>query len=66
MTDVGEIPVGLEHCNPWPHITNRHVPISQLLSLWCHSHYDVISAACTYGARNPRASYAHYDVILIV
>ena len=23
----------LEHCNPWPHVANRHISISQLLSL---------------------------------
>jgi len=40
--------------------------INQLLSLWRHSRYDVIRAACTYGTCNPRASYSHYDVILIV
>jgi len=31
----------LERCNPWPHVANRHISISQLLSLWRHSHYDV-------------------------
>jgi len=31
-----------------------------------HSYYDVIRAARAYGARNPRASYSHYAVILIV
>jgi len=34
----------LERCNPWPHVANRHISISQLLSLWRHSHYDVICA----------------------
>jgi len=29
-------------CNTWPHVTNRHISISQLLSLWRHSHCDVI------------------------
>jgi len=23
----------LERCNPWPHVANRHISISQLLSL---------------------------------
>jgi len=32
----------LERCNPWPHVAIRHISISQLLSLWRHSHYDVI------------------------
>jgi len=31
----------LERCNPWPHVANRYVSVSQLLSLWRHSHYDV-------------------------
>jgi len=53
----------LECCNPWPHVANRHNSISQLLSLWCHSHYDVIRASRAYGARSPRS---HYDVILIM
>ena len=30
----------LEWCNPWPHVAIRHICISHLLSLWCHSHYD--------------------------
>jgi len=34
--------------------------------MWRHSHYDVIRAARAYVPRNPRASYFHYDVILIV
>jgi len=42
----------VERCNPWPHVANRHISISQLLSLWRHFHYDVICEA--YGARNPR------------
>jgi len=32
----------VERCNPWPHVANYHISISQLLSLWRHSHYDVI------------------------
>jgi len=32
----------LERCNPWPHVANRHISISQLLSSWRHSHCDVI------------------------
>jgi len=31
----------LERCNPWPHAANRHISISQLLSSWRHTHYDV-------------------------
>jgi len=40
MTHVSTISEVLERCNPWPHVANRHVSISQLLSLWRHSHYD--------------------------
>jgi len=49
-------------CNPWPHVANRHISgryrqrLSQLLSLWRHSHYDVIRTARAYDARNPRLS----------
>jgi len=33
----------LERCNPWPHVANRHISISQPpLSLWRHSQCDVI------------------------
>jgi len=35
------IPELLERCNPLPHVANRHISISHLLSLWRHSHYDV-------------------------
>jgi len=31
----------LQRCNPWPHVANRHISISQLLSFRCHSHYYV-------------------------
>jgi len=31
----------LERCNRWPRVSIRHVCISQLLSLWRHSYYDV-------------------------
>jgi len=33
----------VERCNPWSHVANRHISISQLrvLSLWRHSHDDV-------------------------
>jgi len=34
-----------------------------LLSLWHHSHYDVICASRTYGHRSP---HSHYDAILIM
>jgi len=38
----------LERCNPWP---RRHISISQLLSLWRHSHCDVI---CNWAGRAHR------------
>jgi len=53
----------LERCNSWPHVANRHISISQLLSLWHHFHNDVIRASRAYCARSP---CSHYDVILIV
>ena len=28
--------------NPWPHVANRHISIIQLLSLWRHSHCNII------------------------
>jgi len=43
----------IERWNPWPHVANRHIS-GHLLSLWHHSHYDVIRAARAYGARNPQ------------
>jgi len=52
-----------EWCNPWPHVANRHMSISQLLSLWYHSHYDIICASCAYGTRS---RHSHHDVMLIV
>jgi len=37
-----------QRCHPWPHVANRHISINQLLlSLWHHSHYDVIGATPT-------------------
>ena len=53
----------LEQCNPWPHVANRHISISELLSLSRHSHYDVIRASRAYGAGSPRS---HYDINLIM
>jgi len=35
----------LERCNPWPHVANCHISISQLLLLWRHSHYDLAPTA---------------------
>ena len=37
----------LERCNPWPHVTNRHIS-GKLLLLWHRCHYDVIRAARAY------------------
>jgi len=51
IAPIATPPGGLERCNPWPHVFNRHISISQLLSLWRHSRYDVI--------RDPRGRYRH-------
>jgi len=36
----------IEWCNPWLHVASRHISISQLLSLWRHSHYDFSCPRC--------------------
>jgi len=46
----------LERCNPWPHVANRRISISQLLSLGRHSHYHISRLRRS----QPRS---HYDVI---
>ena len=43
--------VTVERCNLWPHVASRHISISQLLSLWRHSHYDVIRAPYLWRSR---------------
>jgi len=48
ISSAAEVINLLERWNPWPHVANRHVSISQLLSLWRRSHYDV--------SRSPTAS----------
>ena len=56
----------LERCNPWPHVAiagDMDISISQLLSLWRHSYYNVIRASRAYGVRNPSS---HYGVILVM
>ena len=58
----------LERCNPWPHVANRRISISQLLSLWRHSHYDVIRVSRAYGTGSPRSYYdvvrhSYYDIV---
>jgi len=52
----------LERCNPWPHVANRHIFISQLLSLWRHSHYDILRL---WRSQPPFSlwRHSHYDVI---
>ena len=44
----GRFCLQLERCNPWPHVANRHISISQLLSLIRHSHYDLILIATSF------------------
>jgi len=41
------------------------IAISQLLSLQCHSHYDV-SRSCAYGTRDASSPHSHYHIILIM
>jgi len=48
--------VQLERCNPWPHVANCHVSISQLLSLWRHSHYDF---SCLWNSQPPFSLWRH-------
>jgi len=70
----------LERCNPWPHVANRHISITQLVSLWHHSYYDVwrlrrsqppfplwrdFHYDVSRAYGDPSPS-SHYDVILIV
>jgi len=56
----------LERCNPWLHVANCHVSISQLLSLWRQSHYDVISHDSRLRPSQPPFSlwrHSHHDII---
>jgi len=55
------VSIVLEQCNPWPHVANRHISISQLLLLWCHSYYDVSRLRRS----QPRSQWrhSHCDVI---
>ena len=59
-----------EHCNPWPHVANRHISISQLLSLWRHSHCDVIRYWAGHAQRYGRTlrtlrTYGHLNALNI-
>jgi len=61
-TSLTEVYV-VERWNPWPHVANRHISISQLLSLWRHSHYGVIR----YWAGETREwRHNENDVIMII
>ena len=55
-------PWELQRCNPWPHVANHRISISQLLSLWRHSHYDIWHSQPPF----PLWRHSHCDVILIV
>ena len=33
LSTSSPLPLLLQRCNPWPHVANRHISISQLLSL---------------------------------
>jgi len=48
----------LEQCNPWPHVANRHMSISQLLSSCCC--LFTVSNSGLLSVQRPRpASHAH-------
>jgi len=56
----------IERCNyPWPHVANRHISISQLLSLWRHSHYDICRLRRSRRSQPPFSlwRHSHCDVI---
>jgi len=49
----------LDGCNPWPHVANRHISISQLLSS-C-SYLFTVSNSGLLSVQRPRpASHAHF------
>ena len=48
----------VQPCNPWPHVASRHISISQLLSLWRHSHCNVIGYWAGHAHRY-RRTYGH-------
>jgi len=56
---------GLERCNPWPHVANRHMSISQLLSSCCYLFTALNSGVlfCILNVCRPRSprpgSHAH-------
>ena len=54
----------LERCNPWPRVANRHISISRLLSLWRHSHYDVIRYWAGHAQRYVERTYVRTDTLL--
>jgi len=55
----------LEQCNPWPHVANRHISVSQQLSLWRQSHYDVSRVRRSRRSQPPFSlwRHSHCDVI---
>jgi len=55
----------LERRNPWPHVANRHVSVSQLLSSWCYLFTVSNSGLLFYTKRvsttpTRPASHAHF------
>jgi len=49
----------LDRCNPWPHVANRHISISQLLSSCCY--LFTVSNSGLLSVQRPRpASHAHF------
>ena len=49
----------LDRCNPWPHVANRHISISQSLSSCCY--LFTVSNSGLLSVQRPRpASHAHF------
>ena len=57
--------VSLERCNPWPHVANGHITLSQLLSLLRHSHCDVIGYQAGHAQRYGRTDVTYLTAINI-
>jgi len=51
--------IPLERCNPWPHVANRHMSISQLLSSCCYL-FTVSNSGLLSVQRPHPASHTHF------
>jgi len=49
----------LDRCNPWPHVANRHMSLSQLLSTCCYL-FTISSSGLLFVQRLRPASHAHF------